>query len=93
MGKLPEDITKQVIYELSGLNSTSYVRNTCNIDLPINNKTKKFKGFAFIRAPARIIDELNKLSHTTITSLGLKRLHQLEKGPIITLQMNLEGLP
>ena len=40
---------------------TSYLRDTCNIDFPINNKTGKFKGFAFIRAPAHITDELIKL--------------------------------
>ena len=40
---------------------TSYLRDTCNIDFPINNKTLKFKGFAFIRAPAHITDELIKL--------------------------------
>ena len=61
MGNLPEDITKQDICELFGLNSTSYLRDTCNIDFSINNKTEKFKGFAFIRAPAHITDELIKL--------------------------------
>ena len=61
MGNLPEDFTKQDICELFGLNSTSYLRDTCNIDFRINNKTGKFKGFAFIRAPAHITDELIKL--------------------------------
>ena len=58
---LPEDITKQDICELFGLNSTSYLRDTCNVDFPINNKTGKFKGFGFIRVPAHITDELIKL--------------------------------
>ena len=31
------------------------------IDFPINDKTGKFKGFAFIKAPAHITDELIKL--------------------------------
>ena len=61
VGNLPEDITRQDICELFGLNSTSYLRDTCNIDFPINNKTGKFKGFAFIRAPAHITYELIKL--------------------------------
>ena len=63
MGNLPKDITKQDICELFCLNSTSYLRDTCNIDFPIsiNNKTGKFKGFAFIRAPAHITNELIKL--------------------------------
>ena len=61
MGNLPKGITKQDICELFGLNLASYLRDTCNIDFPINNKTGKFKGFAFIRAPAHITDELIKL--------------------------------
>ena len=54
-------ITKQDICELSGLDSTSYLRDTCSIDFRINNKTGESKGFAFIRAPAHITDELIKL--------------------------------
>ena len=50
VGNLPEDINKQDICELFGLNSTPYLRDACNIDFPINNKTGKFKGFTFIRA-------------------------------------------
>ena len=61
MGNLPEDITKRDVCELFGLDSTSYLRDTCSIDFPINNKTGKSKGFVFIRAPAHITDELIKL--------------------------------
>ena len=61
MGNLSEDINKQDICELFGLNSTPYLRDTCNIDFPINNKTGTFRGFAFIKAPAHITDELIKL--------------------------------
>ena len=62
MGNLLEDIIKQDICEIFGLNSTSYLQDTCNIDFPINNK---FKGFAFIRAPANVTDELIKLDGIT----------------------------
>ena len=61
VGNLPEYITKQDICELFGLNSTSYLRDTCNIGFSINNKTRKFKGFAFIWVPKHITDELIKL--------------------------------
>ena len=61
VGNLPEDINKQDICELFGLNSAPYLRDTCNIDFPINNKTRKFKGFAFIKASAHITDKLIKL--------------------------------
>ena len=60
VGNLPEDITKQDICELFGLSSTSYLQDACNIDFLINNKTGKFKGFASIRAPVYITDELIK---------------------------------
>ena len=61
VGNLIEDINKQDICELFGLSSTPYLQDTCNIDLPIYNKTGKFKGFSFIKAPAHITDELIKL--------------------------------
>ena len=57
---LLDDITKQDIFELFGLNSTSYLGDTCNIDFPLDN-TRKFKGCAFIRAPAHITVNLIKL--------------------------------
>ena len=58
---LQEDTTKQDVCELFGSNSLSYLQDTCNIDFPVSNKTGKFKGFAFIRTPAHITDELFKL--------------------------------
>ena len=41
---LPEDITKQDICELFGLNSTFYLRDTCNIDFLIHNKLENLKA-------------------------------------------------
>ena len=61
VGNLPENITKQDICELFGLNSTSYLRDTFDIDFRINDKTRKFKGFALISPPAHLTDELIKL--------------------------------
>ena len=70
LGNLPEDINKQDIFELFGLNSTPYLRDTCNIDFPINNKTGKFRSFAFIRARHILQMNLSNLmiSHTMIKS-------------------------
>ena len=61
VGNLPKNITKQDICELFGLNSTSYIRDTFDIDFRINDKTRKFKGFALTSAPAHIADELINL--------------------------------
>ena len=44
VGNLSEDIIKQDICELFGLNSTSYLRDTCNVDFPLNKKTGKLKA-------------------------------------------------
>lgn len=38
---------------------------TCNIDFPLNNHTRKFKDFAFIRAAANALNELTKLHGIT----------------------------
>ena len=56
VGNLLEDITKQDICELFGLNARSNLLDACNIDFPINNLTEKFKGFGFIMAPTHITD-------------------------------------
>ena len=58
---MSENIIKQDICELFGLNST----DTCNIDFPINKNTGKLKGLAFIRAPANTTDEVIKFNGIT----------------------------
>ena len=45
VGNLPKDVTKQDIREFFGLNSTYYVRDTGNVNFPINNKTENLKAF------------------------------------------------
>ena len=44
VGNLSEDIIKQDICELFVLNSTSYLRDTCNVDFPLNKKTGNLKA-------------------------------------------------
>ena len=51
----------KVICELFGLNQTSYLQDTCSLDILMNSKTGKFKGFDSIRTPAHISDELIKI--------------------------------
>ena len=92
VGKLPKDITKEDICQLFSLNQTSYLRGRCSIDFSINNKTGKFKGFTFIRAPAHILNELMKIDGIAYHGEKLKSLNQLEKKPTTTLQMNLKDL-
>ena len=62
---------------------------------PINGKFGEFKGFAFIRAPAHITDELIKQDGIAYhdSELRIKDPTSTRKETTITLQMNLEGLP
>ena len=64
--------TNKKICELFGLYSKPYLRDTCNIDFSINNKTGKFKGFAFIWAPKHITDELIKLDGIAYHDIELR---------------------
>ena len=95
VGNLPKDTTKEDICQPFGVNSTSYLRDACNIDFPINNKTGKFKGFAFRRAPAHIADELIKLDCIAYhdNELRVKDVTSTRKRTKITPQLNLESLP
>ena len=77
-------VTKQNICDL---NSTSYLRDTYNIDFSIYDKTGRFKGFAFIRALAHITDELIKLDGIAYHDNELRAEHVTSK-----LQINLKGL-
>ena len=93
-GNLLEDITKPDICEHFDLNSTSYLRDTCNTDFPINNKIGKLKGFTFIRAPAHITDEIIKLYGIAYhdNELRVQDATSTRKRTNKTLQINLEGL-
>ena len=87
MENLPKDM--QDIWEPFGLNATSYYKIHVyryihlynNIDFLINNKTGKFNGFAFIKDPADVKEELAKLDGIIYhdNDLRLKTLLQLKK--------------
>ena len=77
--------------ELFGLNST----DKCNIDFPINDKTKKPKGLAFIEAPAHTTDELITFDGITYydNELRVGDTTSTEKRTKIKPPRNFEGLP
>ena len=50
------------IYELFGLNTTAYLRETCSVEMPFYEKTNKSKRFAFVTVPDHVFIELQKLN-------------------------------
>ena len=61
-----DDITK-----LFGLNSTKYLRENCNIDLPINLQRNCHKGYAYITVPDHVAVELVKLNDLELKGQNL----------------------
>ena len=54
------------LYELFGLRSTKYLRETCKINMPVNENTGKCKGFAFALVPEHVQKEILKLNGITL---------------------------
>ena len=54
IGNLNFDTKIDDLYELFGLRSTKYLRETCKINMPVNEKTGKCKGFAFVLVPEHV---------------------------------------
>ena len=46
--------------KLPELNSTTYLQNTCHVELPINKTTRLNKGFRFIISPKDVSNEILK---------------------------------
>ena len=58
VGNLNPNVTEEDINELFGLKSTEYLRQNCSVEMPIDRNTGKSKGFAFLKAPTHVSDEL-----------------------------------
>ena len=66
IGNLSLDIKVDDLYELFGLRSTKYLRETCKINMPFNENTGKCKGFAFALVPEHVQKENLKLNGITL---------------------------
>ena len=62
VGNLNKDVTINDLNELFGLKTTRYLQEYCSIELPVNEKTGKSRGFAFISCPDHVCNELIKLN-------------------------------
>ena len=54
------------LYELFGLRSTKYLRETCKINMPVNESTETCKGFAFALVPEHAQKQILKLNRITL---------------------------
>ena len=54
IGNLSLDTKIDDLYELFGLRSTKYLRETCKINMPVNESKEKCKGFAFALVPEHV---------------------------------------
>ena len=54
IGNLSLDSRINDLYELFGLRSTKYLRETYKINMPVNENTRKWKGFAFALVPENV---------------------------------------
>ena len=62
VGNLNKDVTINDHNVLLGLKTTRYLQEYCSIELPMNEKTGKSRGFAFISYPDHECNELIKLN-------------------------------
>ena len=62
VGNLNKDVTINHLDELFGLKTTRYLQQSCSIELPMNEKTGKSRGFAVISCPDHVYNELIKLN-------------------------------
>ena len=58
---LSEDINESDLIELIGLRTTTYLRDNSDVQIPLSENTGKKRGFAYVKVPRHVNDELLKL--------------------------------
>ena len=66
IGNLSLDTKIDDLYELFGLRSTKYLRETCKINIPVNENKEKCKSFAFALVLEHVQKEILKLNGVTL---------------------------
>ena len=72
IGNLNVSIKENDLVELFGLNTTKYLRETCSLNMPMNDKTGQSKGYAFVSVPIHVCDELLKLNEVKFHGYQIK---------------------
>ena len=68
---LSPSVVLEDIIETFGLNSTKYLRENCNIELPMSLQNTGHNGYAYIIAPNHVTDELIKLNELKLKGRNL----------------------
>ena len=61
VGNLSEDINESDLFKLFGLRATNYLRDNSDVQIPLSENTGKKRGFAYVKVPRHVSDELLKL--------------------------------
>ena len=72
IGNLNLSIKVIDLVKLFGLNTTKCFRESCSLNVPMNDKTGQSKGNAFVPAPKHVCDELLKLNEVKFYGSQIK---------------------
>ena len=85
---LSEDINESDLIELIGLRTTTYLRDSSDVQIPLSENTGKKRGFAYVKVPRHVSDELLKLH-----GLGFKgKMLVIEKAKTPPKAKNINGV-
>ena len=65
-------IKENDLVELFRLNTTKYLRETCSLNMPMNDKTVQSKGYVFVSAPKHVCGELLKINEVNFYGSQIK---------------------
>ena len=72
IGNLNVSIKENDLVELFGLTTTKYLRETCTLNMLMNDKTGQSKIYAFVSDPEHVCDELFKLNEVKFNGFPIK---------------------
>ena len=61
VGNPSEDINESDLFKLFGLRAINYLRDNSDVQIPLSENTGKKRGFAYVKLPRHVSDELLKL--------------------------------
>ena len=88
VGNLSEDINESDLFELFGLCTTNHLRENSDVQIPLSENTVKKRGFAYVKEPRHVSDELLRLH-----GIGFKgKMLVIEKAKTLPKAKNINGV-
>ena len=88
VGNLSEDINESDLFELFGLCTTNHLRGNSDVQIPLSENTGKKRGFAYVKEPRHVSDELLRLH-----GIGFKgKMLVIEKAKTPPKVKNINGM-